>query len=318
MRFGSEDSSRRIRGDRLKQLRAFCHTARVGTISEAARRLKSSQPAVSNQIRALESDLDVRLFERRGPRIALTRSGEHLYRYAMPLVQGMDRLPDFFAEQHFGHVPDALTIGAGQTSGAYLLPRYLKRFRERYPGVRVDLQVGVGSKRLEWLRGHELDLIVLAVDKPPKDLEFFMLAASRFMLITPRDHPLAGRPVKKFADLDGHRFVGPIPGQHGRAIADAVMRQRGVDPDFAVEVDGWSSIKALVASGLGISAVPEVCLNGGDALWSTPLDEFLPLRTYGVLTRNDGLQSLSARRFLDVVSEQGPDDTRYPALPGAP
>ena len=112
------------------------------------------------------------LFERRGPRITLTRVGEGLYQYAMPLVQGMDRLPDTFAEEHFCVVSDALTIGAGQTSAAYLLPRYPKRFRESYPDVRVRVRTGGGSKRMRWLRAYKVDLILLAVDKPPIDLQF--------------------------------------------------------------------------------------------------------------------------------------------------
>ena len=83
----------------------------------------SSQPAVSLQVRTLEEELGVLLFERRGPRITLTRVGESLYQLAMPLVEGMDRLPNTFAEKHHGVVADVLRIGAGQTSaGSYLLP----------------------------------------------------------------------------------------------------------------------------------------------------------------------------------------------------
>ena len=65
-----------------------------------------------------------RLFERHGANTCLTRAGERLYRYAVPLVQAIDRLPETFAEEHFGRPMEALTIGAGPTSAAYLLPRY--------------------------------------------------------------------------------------------------------------------------------------------------------------------------------------------------
>ena len=270
----------------------------------------SSQPAVSLQIRTLEDELGVKLFERRGPKISLTRAGASLYQYAMPLVQAMDRLPDTFAEERIGRRVDSLTIGAGPTSALYLLPRYLKRFRERFPGVRVNVRTGCGSQRLQWLRGYELDLIVSAMDEPPKDLRFHEMAVSRFLLITPRDHPLSGRMALEADDLHGHRFVGYLPGRHLREVGDALMRQLGIEPDFGVEVDGWSDIKLYVAAGLGVSFVPEICVTERDALWSTPIDQYLPPRRYGALTRNDGLVSLEARQFLETLSAEDEDGSR--------
>ena len=77
------------RRDRLKQLRAFCEAARHGSISSAAMAVGISQPAVSHQVRTLEEEFGVVLFERRGPRIALTQVGERLYESAMPLVQSV-------------------------------------------------------------------------------------------------------------------------------------------------------------------------------------------------------------------------------------
>ena len=313
----TREPTSRQKGNRLKQLRAFCQAALLGSVSRAADRVMSSQPTVSTLIRGLEHELGVPLFERRGPRIVLTRMGESLYEYAMPLVQAMDRLPDTFAEEQRGVVSDVLTIGAGQTSAAYLLPRYLKRFRALHPEVRIVVRTGIGSQRVQWLRAYELDLIVLSVEMPPRDLRFHKLIESRFMLITPRGHPLAGRTPVKFSDIDGYRFVGHIPGHHVRNIGDSMMRRLGVEPDFEVEIDGWSIIKLFVAAGLGISAVPEMCIAEGDDVWSAPLDDYLPPRAYGVITRNDGLLSGPARRFLALMSEDDRDGSHSGCVSGA-
>ena len=78
----------RDKRDRLKQLRAFCHAARLGSISRATEQVMASQPAGSLQVCTLEEELGVPLFERRGPRISLTVAGQSLYRLAMPLVVG--------------------------------------------------------------------------------------------------------------------------------------------------------------------------------------------------------------------------------------
>src|SRR3546814_4866631 len=80
------------KGDRLKPLRAFCQTARLGSVSRAAEALFVSQPAVTQQLQALERELGVRLFERSGRRLVPTREGETLYELARPLVEGIDGL----------------------------------------------------------------------------------------------------------------------------------------------------------------------------------------------------------------------------------
>ena len=192
---------REHRRDRLKQLRAFCHAARFGNISRAAERILSSQPAVSTQVRTLEEELGVQLFRRDGPRIYLTQFGQNLYKRAMPLVQGMDRLPDTFAEEHYGDVGDALKTGAGKTSAAYLLPEYLERFRAQYPGTRIEIPTGTGQQRIEWLRDYELDIVIAAVDIPPADVDFHPVLTSEPVLITAEDHALARRESVAIEDI---------------------------------------------------------------------------------------------------------------------
>ena len=294
------------KGDRLKQLRGFCQAARLGSISRAAERVMSSQPAISLQVRMLEEELGVLLFERRGPRISLTRVGERLYQLAMPLVEGMDRLHDVFAERHHGVSSDFLRIGAGQTSAAYVLPEFLKRFREQFPGIRVDVRTGTGQQRLNWLRAYELDLVLAAMDIPPPDLEFCPIFDSELVLITPDDHPLAGRESLEVEEVAGHAFIGHASTQYVRQATEVILRLHGVKPNIVVEVDGWSAITTYVAAGMGISFVPDLCLAGQDRLWRIPFGEHFPPRRYGAITRRDGLLSLAARRFLKIMAPDFP------------
>ena len=100
--------------NRLKQLRAFCHAVRTQSISKAAERMHLSQPSVSLQIKALEQEMGTVLFERRGPRIALTPEGRALYELASPLVEGIDNLPDAFAERCGNLDTGEIHIAAGE------------------------------------------------------------------------------------------------------------------------------------------------------------------------------------------------------------
>ena len=291
----------RHRRDRLKQLRAFCHAARLRSISQAAERIYSSQPAVSQQVRTLEEDLGTTLFERSGPRIALTPAGDRLYRLAMPLVEGVDRLPDTFTEQHRGVASGDLDIAAGQTTAAFALPGYLKRFQERHPGVRVNVKIGDGRQRVEWLRAYEVDVALVAVDIPPPDLEFRPVFSYSNVLITPEDHPLAGREWVELGEVAAYPSVQHTSGRYISEVGRMILRQHGLAANVVVEVDGWNVIKLYVAAGIGIAVVPDLCLTDRDRVWRLPYTKYFPPRAYGVLTRRDDILSLAATWFMRIV-----------------
>ena len=293
------------RGDRLKQLRSFCHAARVGSIARAAKQLGWSQPSMSQQVSALEEELGLSLFERRGPYMVLSRDGERVYRLAMPLVHGMDRFPDTFAERHYGVARDVLCIGAGSVSAMYLLPEYLERFREECPGVRIDLKIGTGRERLRWLRNYELDLAITAMDVPPPDLEFHPLLESHAALITPLDHPLAGRDAPTMEEATIYPFVAPSPNHYIRQVVETILREQGITVDVVVEVDGWDVITNYVAAGVGISLVPDLCVIGDERLWKTSVRSVIPKRMYGAVTRRDESLALAESCFLRLVVEDG-------------
>ena len=289
------------RGDRLKQLRAFCHAARLGSITRAAEYLYTSQPAVSQQVRALEEEFLVTLFERSGPRISLSAPGRRLYEAAMPVVVGMDRLPDTFAERHRGEISGEFRIAAGTASATYIVPDLLKPFLERYPGTRVNVRIGTGRERLDWLRAYEVDVAFGAVDVPPPDLSFHFATASRFFLITSEDHALAGRESVDLADAVKYPAIVPPSGTFVRRVADLVIRQHRLAVDAVMEVGGWSVVKRYVEAGIGLSIVPDLCLTERDRVCRFPFDRYFADRRYGVFMRRDQVSSLAAERFVELM-----------------
>ena len=292
---------RKSRGNRLKQLRAFCHAARLGSITRAAEYLYTSQPAVSQQIRALEEDFLVSLFERNGPRISLSGPGRRLYEAAMPVVVGMDRLPDTFAERYRGEVSDEFRIAAGVATATHVLPDYLKRFRKRYPDIRVSVRIGTGREWLDWLRAYEVDIVFGAMGVPPSDLSFHFMFTSRHFLITPEDHALAGRKSVELAEAAEYPAVAPPVGTQVRRVSDAVIRLHRLAVEVVMEVDGWSAIKRYVEAGVGISIVPGLCLTDRDRVWRIPMDRYFSDRRYGVLARRDQVPSLAFERFVQLM-----------------
>ena len=295
------EGPRRSRGNRLKQLRAFCHAARLGSITQAAEYLFTSQPAVSQQVRALEEEFVVTLFERSGPRISLSAPGRRLYEAAMPVVVGMDRLPDTFAERHRGELSGEFRIASGRASAAYILTDLLKPFLDQYPGTRVNVRLGTGRERLDWLRAYEVDVVFGAVDVPPPDLSFHFLTASRFFLITAEDHALAGRESVDLAEAAEYPVIAPRSGTFVRRASDLIIRQHRLAADVVMEVGGWSAIKRYVEAGVGLSVVPDFCLTERDRVWRIPFDRYFSDRRYGVLMRRDPVPSLAAERFVQLM-----------------
>ena len=292
-------------GDRLRHLRAFCEAARHGSISRAAERIGSSQPAVSMQVRALEEELGVALFERRGPRIALTRVGKSFYRAAAPVVEGLARLPALFAEERDGVAPRWLRVGAGAVSAAYLLPAALERFKARHPAARIEVRTGTGPERLEWLRRFELDAAVGVVDAGAPGVEFHHLHTSTMVLIVPEDHPLAGRGPVEPAALNRLAFIAPGPAQAARRLQDALLQVHGVTPRVLVEVDGWGAILNHVAAGVGVAFVPDVAVAASEQVATVAVKVHPVPRVYGIAVRRERLMSLAARRFLEAALAGG-------------
>jgi DNA-binding transcriptional LysR family regulator len=287
--------------NRLKQLRAFCFAARSQSISKAAERLFLSQPSVSLQVRALEQEMDITLFERKGPRIALTPEGQVLYELASPLVAGIDQLPDAFAEQRGNLDSGELTIAAGESTILYILPELLARFAERYPGIRLRLHNVTGRDGLAQLRADEVDFAVGSMLETPDDITYQPIYTYDTVLITPSEHPLAARNEITLDDISPYGLILPPRHLSTWRVVELVFQQHDLDYKVALEAGGWEVIKKYVAVGLGISIVSAICLAGDEDLGVAPLGRYFPTRSYGVVLRRGKFLSPAAKRFIEMM-----------------
>ncbi|MCB1552579.1 MAG: LysR family transcriptional regulator [Xanthomonadales bacterium] len=291
------------KGNPLKQLRAFCQAARLGSVTRAADALFLSQPAVSLQIGALESSLGKPLFERLGRRLALTREGEVLYEIARPLIDGIDGIEAEFRSRLKGLDAGELNIAAGSSTILYLLPPLVQAYRERYPDVQLKLHSVTGADGLDRIRSDEVDLAVGSMLDVPNDIDYAATHSFDPMLIAPLDHPLAQRDPLRLEDLSPYGLILPPKRLTTYRLVDLVFQQRRVPYTVALEVGGWEVIKQYVAMGLGISIVTGICLSDADRekLAIRNLREYFPPRSYGVVVRKGKYLSPQARAFVDLV-----------------
>jgi DNA-binding transcriptional LysR family regulator len=294
--------------NRLKQLRAFCHAARTGSVSAAAEKIFLSQPTVSLQIQALEREFDTVLFERRGPKIRLTPEGELLYQLAQPLVEGMDKLHETFSV-HCGRVDQGtLDIAAGESTILYILPEPVRRFAEQYPGIELRLHNVTGRDGLAMLRADEVDLAFGSMIEVPDDITYRPVVTYGPTLITPEDHPLANKQDVTLADIAEYVLILPPRHLSTWRMVDLVFRQQDLTYKVTLEAGGWEVIKTYVELGLGISIVTDVCLTGDERLGRVPLEQYFPRRSYGIVLRRGKFLSPQTKKFQEILDQVFPED----------
>jgi DNA-binding transcriptional LysR family regulator len=292
----------RYKNNRLQQLRGFCHAARAKSFSKAAELMALSQPSVFLQIQSLEQDLNTPLFERRGPRIKLTREGEVLLGLAQPLVERMDGLEDDFASQTDSLARGSVSIAAGGSTLQYLLPLFIAKFVRENPQVDLRLHNVTGKAGLSLLRSGEVDVAVGPMLETPPDIVFQPIVEYEPLLITSHEHPLAKRKRILLKDIAKYPLILPPRDQSTFRFVETVFAEHGLEYDVKLEVGGYDVIKTYVELGLGISIVMSHCLTGEERLFSANVGRYFPSRVYGLVLRRGRPPSQATQWLIRVMS----------------
>ena len=293
----------------LQQLRGFCYTVQMGSISKAAERMFLSQPSVSLQIQSLEREWNVQLFDRHGPKISLTPDGKLLYEIAQPLVKGLDRLKENFEARRDIVENGRLDIAAGESTILYILPRYIREFARLHPTIELRLHNVTGRDGLIMLRAGQVDFAAGSMVDVPDDIEYLPIFTYDPMLIVAPEHPLAQLaredPVSPLSisleKIAEYPLILPPRHLTTWQIVDRTFKEHGLQYQVKLEAGGWEVIKRYVELGLGASIVTSICLTGQERLISIPVKRYFPQRTYGVVLRKDKLLSPQARRFIEMM-----------------
>ena len=287
--------------NRMKQLRAFCHASRTGSISVAAEQLFLSQPSVTLQIQALERELNIDLFERRGPKIQLTPEGKLLYELSNSLVDGVDKLHETFAA-NLGRLESGdLNIAAGESTILYILPDFVERFNKKYPQIHLKLLNVTGRDGMAMVKADEADFAVGSMLEVPGDIIYRPIFNYNPVLITPEGHPLAEKEKVTLEDISPYGLILPPHHLSTWRVVDMAFRQQELSFNVSLEAGGWEIIKKYVELGMGVSIVTDVCLTGNEKIVRKPLDDYFPKRSYGLVLRKGKYLSPQARRFIEIM-----------------
>lgn len=293
----------------IRQLKYFLEIAREGQITRAAKKLNMEQPPLSRQLRLMEEELGVTLFDRNGKRLQLTRAGELLQERADKLLQELDETMQAVKEVDEG-IAGELSIGS-VVSCIPLLPPHIKTFREQYPMVTFKIAEGDHFLLGEQLEKRKIELIVArlpfeaAGDNRYEELQ---LPSDPYVAVIPSEwKSAAGQSSITTGELASFPFLtlktDKTTGMHERVMKE--FREHGHVPQVICECSSVAIIMAMVAQGIGVTVFPKSVME------SFPLSAITMLRIadadflsgVGIVWLKDRYLSRSAARFIHLFRE---------------
>lgn len=286
-----------------KDLRAFLAVARTHSFGQAARQLHLSQSALSTLIQRLEEGVGARLFERTTRSVVLTTAGEAFAERAQQLLGEI--------EHTLADVRDVVGLRRGQVAvaalpslAAGLVPRLFQAFHARHPAIRLHLVDALSGPAFDLVREGRVDFALTAADPVHADLLYEPLTADAFVLLCPVGHPLARRraPLAFTATLAWPHVSMPRMASVRQYLDAAALEQGGVFlPRY--EVDHIATIGAMVACGLGVTALPSMAaeLIAHHGLVVRELGPPAIRRSLGLVRRRDRELSPAAQSLCDMA-----------------
>jgi DNA-binding transcriptional LysR family regulator len=237
----------------LRQLKVFEAVARNLSFTRAAEELFLTQPAVSMQVKQLEDNLGVRLFEQLGKRIFLTEAGEEVAHYSRSIAQQLDEL-EAVLDRLKGMSGGRLKISVASTAN-YFIPSLLGVFNQRHPGVTVSLDVTNRESLLKALADNSVDMVIMGKPPAEQDLDAGAFMENPLVIVAPPGHPLAGERRVPLEWLQQEVFLVRERGSGTRIAMERFFREHDIHVKTGMEVGSNEAIKQSVQAGLGLGVL---------------------------------------------------------------
>ncbi len=240
-----------------RRLQVFHTVAGVLSFTKAAELLNMTQPAVTHQIRQLESDFNTRLFDRENNKISLTQAGEEVLSYADRIIALYGEMAES-VKSLTGDTSGLVTLGASTTIAEYMLPDLLGDFKRKFPDVQVRLRVANTDAIVNMVADNTIDLGVVEGEVNNQYLLVEDCQADELRVIVRPDNPLAKKKTVSPDDLLNHPFVFREGGSGTRSVIARFLESHGLHEDQLnqpFELGSTEAVKGAVQAGMGISIV---------------------------------------------------------------
>jgi LysR family transcriptional regulator, low CO2-responsive transcriptional regulator len=282
---------------RYVQLRAFHYVAICGGFSRAAEELLLTQPAISDQVRKLEEEYDILLFNRRKKQVTLTPAGEGLLDITRRLFDSEQQALELLSESR------ALRSGTLWiiADSAHHLLLTLGQFRLKYPGVQISVRSGNSETVIDSLYSYEADLGVIGEIPTGRDFEVLHLNATPIIAFVAASHPLASRTSLTIEELALHPLILRERGSKTRRKLEDGAAEAGIILKPTIEAEGREAVREIVASGAGIGFVSAAEFGRDARLVQIPIQGLDMRMDEALICLRDRSKGKLVQAFLDIA-----------------
>lgn len=291
------------------QLRSFHASAAHGGFTAAAKALRISQPTITTQVRALESEYDVELFVRSGRNVQLTPAGEELFSITKRIMQLETEAHDLL--QAFGsHLAGHLRLAA---VGPFHATDVLAALKAQYPGLKVTVLLGNSQRTFERLFDLTADVAMIAHFEDDPRVEMVPFSRHRVVVFVHEGHRWFRRKSVRLADLAGERFVLREEGSTTRLAFEQALETHGVGIDTVVEIGSREAVWKAVEQGLGIGVVADFEFVPHPRLRAVEISDVEIRTNYHIAYLRERSESRLVRSVVDIARTVGRLPRRQPA-----
>lgn len=290
----------------VSQLRTLVLVADLGSLNKASGRLRIAQPALSRQIRMLEEELGVRLFERHGRGMTLTEQGSAALAHARHILGELDDMRTAVGGPG-AEIVGNVSVGLSPTVSNALSVPLVAEFRRAHPAVRVRIVTSYTGYLLDGLFRGDIDAAILYNARATMALRTEPILSERLFLIGPVSSELSPDQPRQFKSLAKLPLLLPSRGHDLRVVIDDYAHKAGIELDVVVEVDGYGPLKDLVAAGYGYTVMPATAFareQGAGQLCLAPLSDPSPVRQLALCYPRDRRVSRAALFAGEMLKER--------------
>jgi aminoethylphosphonate catabolism LysR family transcriptional regulator len=252
---------------RYVQLRAFHNVAVHGGFSRAAEAMNLTQPAISDQVRKLEEEYDVLLFDRRKKQVTVTAFGQQLLEITHRLFEVESQALDLLSESR--------ELRSGRlkimADSAHHLRHILGPFRQKYPGISISVGTGNTEEIVAKLFSYEADIGVLGEIPAHRDFDVVKLSSTPIVAFAAKGHELQGQKSVSLSRLAREPLVLREQGSKTRQKLEDMAATAGIELQATIEAEGREAVREIVASGAGIGIVSAAELDHDERLFQIPI-----------------------------------------------
>jgi DNA-binding transcriptional LysR family regulator len=286
----------------VRDLEVFLSVAKHLNFTRAGDEVHLSQPSISVRVRKLEGELNVKLFEQLGKRVALTEAGQVLVPYAHRVVAALDDARHAVEELQ-GLERGTLRIGASTTPGMYLVPKIIARFKRQYPKIDIRLEIKDTRQIEEEIVRNEFDFGFVGGHLISSEVEVIPLLTDEIVLVAAPGSQLTQKKQIRVSDLKLEQFISREQGSATQAAVDDKLRAADLQLKTVMEMNNPEAVKKAVQSGLGVAFLSRFAVETelkAKTLVAVKVKDFSLNRELKIVYRKEKHLSRAAQAFIKM------------------